>query len=78
MTICPRCRAGQSHCRMEWQGAAGAAKPPWTVWHCRRCSFTWRDTEPARSIDYNARKAFARVDPDHAEKYAQAIPSARD
>lgn len=75
MTICPRCRADQSNCRVEWQGV-DAGQPAWTVWHCQRCSFTWRDTEPARSIDPDVRQAFSSVDPDQIGKYAQAIPPA--
>jgi hypothetical protein len=42
-----------------------------------RCSFTWRDTEPARSIDYSVREAFSRIDPDRSEDYDQNIPPAR-
>lgn len=76
MTGCPRCRADQSHCREEWQGVE-SGKLVWTVWHCTRCSFTWRDTEPACCIDYAVREAFSRVDPDRPEKYGQNIPPAR-
>ena len=76
MNRCPRCRADNSHCRKEWQGFE-FGKLVWTVWHCMRCSFTWRDTEPARSIDYTIREAFSRVDPDRPEKYDQNIPPAR-
>ena len=63
MTSCPRCRADRSHCRKEWEGAE-SGKRVWTVWHCLRCFFTWRDSEPARSTDYAVREAFFRVDPD--------------
>jgi hypothetical protein len=76
MNRCPRCRADKSHCRREWQGLE-SGELVWTVWHCTRCSFTWRDTEPARSIDYDVREAFSRVDPDRPENYDQIIPPAR-
>ena len=76
MTSCPRCRADRSHCRKEWEGAE-SGKRVWTVWHCLRCSFTWRDSEPARSTDYAVREAFFRVDPDRPEAYGQNIPPAR-
>jgi len=76
MTRCPRCRADHSHCCKEWQGVE-SGKLVWTVWHCTRCSFTWRDSEPARSIDYAVREVFSRVDPDRSEDYDQNIPPAR-
>ena len=76
MNSCPRCRADHSHFRKEWQGFE-SGKRVWTVWHCMRCSFTWRDTEPARSIDHSVREAFSRVDPDRPENYGQNIPPAR-
>jgi hypothetical protein len=76
MTRCPRCRADHSHCYKEWQGVE-SGKLVWTVWHCMHCSFTWRDTEPARSIDYAVREAFSRIDPDRSEDYDQNIPPAR-
>ena len=76
MTSCPRCRGDHSHCGKEWQGVE-SGKLVWIVWHCRRCSFTWRDTEPARSIDYAVREPFSRVDPDQPENYGQNIPPAR-
>lgn len=76
MNRCPRCRADHSRCRKEWQGVE-LGKVVWTVWHCMRCSFSWRDTEPARSIDYTIREAFSRVDPERPENYDQNIPPAR-
>lgn len=76
MNSCPRCQAEHSHCRRELQGHE-SGKRVWSIWHCTRCSFTWRDTEPARSIDYSVRDPFSRVDPDHPEKYGHNIPPAR-
>ena len=48
---CPRCRSAKQHLRTEYQGREGDVVL-WTVRHCNRCSFTWRDSEPAESIDY--------------------------
>jgi C4-type Zn-finger protein len=76
MTGCPRCRSAHTHCRRQWQGFE-SGNLVWTVWHCERCCFTWRDTEPARSIDNAVREAFSRVDPDRPEQYGQNIPPAR-
>jgi hypothetical protein len=72
---CPRCRAADEQLRVEHRGVEDGALV-WTVRYCTRCAFTWRDTEPARSIDYEAREAFFRVDPDQPEKYRYNIPPA--
>ena len=48
---CPRCQAAKEHLRTEYEGREGG-ELVWTVFYCRRCSFTWRDSEPAESIDY--------------------------
>ena len=37
-------------------------KPLWAVWHCNQCAFTWRDSEPATSIDPAKRPAWAQLD----------------
>lgn len=75
MISCPRCRAEREDCRLEWEGREEGVVV-WTVYHCNRCSFTWRDTEPDRSIKYEARKALFRVDPDRPEQYRYNIPPA--
>ena len=67
MISCPRCCADHSQCRKEHQGTE-SGKLVWTIWHCLRCSFTWRDTEPAQSIDYSVREPFSRLDPDDSKK----------
>ena len=73
---CPRCRSAKEHLRVEYQGREGDVVL-WTVYHCNRCSFTWRDSEPAESIDYAKREAWFRADPDHPEKYKHNIPPAK-
>ena len=70
---CPRCNAGVQHLRTEYQGREGA-EVLWTVFYCRRCCFTWRDSEPAESADYAQRDAWFRVDPDNAQGYRHNIP----
>ena len=73
---CPRCRSAKEHLRVEYQGREGDVVL-WTVYHCNRCSFTWRDSEPAESIDYAEREAWFRADPNHPEKYKHNIPPAK-
>lgn len=77
MNGCPRCRAAAGDCRREHEGREGG-QVVWTVWHCTRCRFTWRDSEPAASSDWNARPAWSRVDPTHPEHYRYNIPPARE
>jgi hypothetical protein len=72
---CPRCAAAAEHCRVETQGHENGAVL-WTVFHCLRCSFTWRDTEPARSIDPKLRDPWGRMDPSRPQDYRYNIPPA--
>lgn len=46
---CPRCQADKKHLRTEHEGREDG-KLVWTVYYCQRCSFTWRDSEPADSL----------------------------
>ncbi|MDE0285530.1 MAG: non-oxidative hydroxyarylic acid decarboxylases subunit D [Gammaproteobacteria bacterium] len=73
---CPRCKSAQEHLRTEYQGREGG-ELVWTVFYCRRCSFTWRDSEPTETIDYEQRETWFRADPDHPEKYEHNIPPAK-
>jgi hypothetical protein len=50
----------------------------WTVRYCKRCCFTWRDIEPAQSIDYELRDPWFRVNPDEPEQYMYNIPPATE
>ncbi len=77
MNGCPRCKAATADCRQEHQGREDGVVV-WTVWHCTRCRFTWRDSEPATSNDWSARPAWSRVDPAHPENYRYNIPPARE
>ena len=73
---CPRCKSAQENLRTEYQGREGG-ELVWTVFYCRRCSFTWRDSEPAETIDYEQREAWFRADPENADKYQHNIPPAK-
>jgi len=73
---CPRCSSGEQHLRVEHEGREDG-RIVWTVYYCRRCAFTWRDTEPGESIDPAQRDAWFQVDPDSPEKYSHNIPPAK-
>ena len=70
---CPRCNAGEEYLRIEHQGREGA-EILWTVYYCQHCCFTWRDSEPAESIDPEQRDPWFRVDPERREEYRHNIP----
>ncbi|MFT5133106.1 MAG: C4-type Zn-finger protein [Gammaproteobacteria bacterium] len=73
---CPRCASEAKHLRTEHQGVE-SGEVIWTVYYCKRCSFTWRDSELPESIDYEAREAWFRVDPDKRDQYPHNIPPAK-
>ena len=73
---CPRCQSETKYLRTEYEGREDG-ELVWTVYHCQRCAFTWRDSEPAASIDYAVRDAWFRVDADQLDQYPQNIPPAR-
>ena len=73
---CPLCKAEAKHIRTEHQGKE-ADKIIWTIFHCKRCSFSWRDSELPESIDYDEREDCFRVDPDNPDQYHQNIPPAK-
>lgn len=68
---CPRCRNRQI--RVEYQGREGE-EIAWTVLHCLRCSFTWRDSEPATTIVAGQRDQFFTVDARQIDKYPIVLP----
>ena len=74
MSTCPRCngdRAIKAHEGYEDDELL------WTIYRCAACAFTWRDSEPPQSIDWNVREAWFRVDPENPERYPYNIPPAK-
>lgn len=68
---CPRCDSDDTlllHTGVE----AGAAL--WHVFHCQHCAFTWRDTEPAITIDPHKRPAWARLKGVDFSQLRQILP----
>ncbi|WP_372720462.1 non-oxidative hydroxyarylic acid decarboxylases subunit D [Immundisolibacter sp.] len=68
---CPRCGGDQN--RVEHQGKENGTVI-WTVHYCTACCFTWRDTEPALSIDPAKRRKVFQIDPSHPERFGVVIP----
>lgn len=63
---CPRCRG--SEIETNYQGKEDG-HVLWSVLHCLRCSFTWRDSEPAASIVTDQRDPFFNVNPEDIDRY---------
>ncbi|MBB5547695.1 non-oxidative hydroxyarylic acid decarboxylases subunit D [Paraburkholderia fungorum] len=55
---CPRCES-QAAALMH-QGIDNGERV-WSIWHCSRCAFTWRDSEPPESIDLRKRAAWSQL-----------------
>ncbi|MCC7410426.1 MAG: hypothetical protein IT495_02155 [Gammaproteobacteria bacterium] len=73
---CPRCNVAGGECRVMHEGREDGAIV-WTVFHCDRCAFTWRDCEPAVSASWSARPVWTRVNPDEPERYPVNLPPAK-
>jgi C4-type Zn-finger protein len=73
---CPRCQSTQDKVRVEYRGRDGH-RIVWTVRYCTACAFTWRDTEPAESIDCQSRDAWFQIDAPHPEQPFK-IPPAKE
>jgi len=76
MSFCPRCESTRDDCRVEMEGKEDG-QLVWTIFHCGRCSFTWRDTELPESIDINQRDPWFKVDPDDPDRYVNILPPTR-
>ncbi len=66
MEVCPRCRG--TEVEMQYQGKEDG-RVIWSILHCRRCSFSWRDSEPPESIVPEKRDPFFNVNPDDINRY---------
>ncbi len=65
-SACPRCRG--SKIEVNYQGKEDG-RVLWSILHCLRCSFTWRDSEPPESIVTEKRDPFFNVKPDDIDRY---------
>ncbi len=75
MSLCPRCQSANDQIRTEHKGLNAQGELVWTIFHCNACEFSWRDSEPAISIDYDTREAFFRIDP--KKDYPVIMPPAQ-
>jgi vanillate/4-hydroxybenzoate decarboxylase subunit D len=71
---CPRCDKAQA--RLAHSGRENNVVI-WRAWHCTVCSFVWRDSEPAESIDPHARPAWAQLANVDLDGLRQVIPPSR-
>lgn len=73
-TTCPRCesvKTAQMHTGLE------GGRSLWSIWHCQACAYTWRDSEPAETLDPQLRPAWAQLKGVDFDSLRQAIPPAR-
>ncbi|WP_375210833.1 non-oxidative hydroxyarylic acid decarboxylases subunit D [Hyphococcus sp.] len=56
---CPRC--GTSSPRTDHEGTENGSVV-WRVLFCKTCHYTWRNNEPAQTIDAAARDHFFDID----------------
>lgn len=56
--VCPRCESPDTQAMHEGHEQGQRL---WTVHHCGACAFTWRDSEPATTIDPLKRPKWAQL-----------------
>jgi hypothetical protein len=71
---CPRCLTEET--RLEHEGKE-QDKLVWRILHCVTCSYTWRDSEPASTVDPKTRDADFRVDPAKIDQLAVILAPVR-
>lgn len=74
MKHCPRCTAQQG--TLAYAGTE-AGTVIWRAWHCSACAFTWRDSEPAETVDPQRRPPWAQLHGIDLGGLRQVIPPAR-
>jgi hypothetical protein len=55
---CPRCETAGA--QQVYEGRENGQRI-WAVFHCDHCAFSWRDSEPASTIDPRKRPAWAQL-----------------
>lgn len=56
--ICPRCETAGA---VQVYEAHENGQRIWGAFHCGHCAFSWRDSEPATTIDPRKRPAWAQL-----------------
>ena len=57
-TSCPRCETAGA--QQVHEGRENGQRL-WAAFHCSHCAFSWRDSEPATTIDPRKRPAWAQL-----------------
>lgn len=73
-TVCPRCLGAKTE--VQHEGREGKTLV-WRILHCLACSFSWRDSEPASTIDPAVRDTDFRVDASEQSRFAVILPPTR-
>ncbi len=74
---CPRCRSKET--LVDFRGEHDG-ELVWTIHRCHECCYSWRDSEPASTIDPAARASQFAVDvsdPDRFPKILQQLPGGK-
>ena len=69
-TTCPRC--GKPHPIVDFIGEEDGT-PAWTIRRCDTCCFSWRDSEPASTIDPAVRAAAFAVDTSNMDRFPKIL-----
>lgn len=72
--ICPRCLGEKSE--LQHEGRDGDTLV-WSIHHCLACSYSWRDSEPASTVDPAVRDIDFRVDASDLSRFAIILPPTR-
>jgi transposase-like protein len=74
---CPRCASGSEHSKLQHAGRE-EGRLVWQVFRCERCAFTWRSTEPPRTLDPALRERWTYMSDLNPTNYRSGIAPARE
>ena len=69
-TLCPRCSSPGAI--EDYQGRE-EDMVVWTIFRCKVCCFSWRDSEPASTIGVGVRSADFAVDAGNLDRYPKIL-----
>lgn len=73
---CPRCLS--SHTELQYSASDQDGAVMWEIVHCQECSFTWRTSEPAETIDPEKRPAWFSLSKEELSDLRDVIPPSED
>jgi hypothetical protein len=69
-TLCPRCSSTDA---IEDHRGSEDNTVVWTIFRCKTCCFSWRDSEPASTIGVGVRSADFAVDAGNLDRYPKIL-----